>query len=47
MEKLERMDQIVVKFFMDQIFNAVAYLHSKNILHGDIKLETSKIQINL
>ncbi len=39
MEKLERMDQIVVKYLMDQIFNAVAYLHSKNILHGDIKLE--------
>ena len=39
MEKLERMDQIVVKFLMEQIFNAVAYLHSKNILHGDIKLE--------
>ncbi len=39
LEKLERMDQIVVKFLMDQIFNAVAYLHSKNILHGDIKLE--------
>jgi calcium-dependent protein kinase len=39
MEKLERMDQIVVKFLMGQIFNAVAYLHSKNILHGDIKLE--------
>jgi len=39
MEKLERMDQIVVKFLMDQILNAVAYLHSKNILHGDIKLE--------
>ncbi len=39
MEKLERMDQIVVKFLMDQIFNAIAYLHSKNILHGDIKLE--------
>ena len=38
-EKLERMDQIVVKYLMDQIFNAVAYLHSKNILHGDIKLE--------
>jgi serine/threonine protein kinase len=33
------MDQIVVKFLMEQIFNAVAYLHSKNILHGDIKLE--------
>ena len=39
MEKLEKMDQIVVKYLMDQIFNAVAYLHSKNILHGDIKLE--------
>ena len=39
MEKLERMDQIVVKFLMEQIFNAISYLHSKNILHGDIKLE--------
>ena len=39
MEKLGKMDQIVVKFLMEQIFNAVAYLHSKNILHGDIKLE--------
>ena len=39
MEKLGKMDQIVVKFLMGQIFNAVAYLHSKNILHGDIKLE--------
>ena len=39
MEKLQKMDQIVVKFLMDQIFNAIAYLHSKNILHGDIKLE--------
>ena len=24
---------------MDQILNAIAYLHSKNILHGAIKLE--------
>ena len=39
LEKLKKMDQIVVKFLMGQIFNAVAYLHSKNILHGDIKLE--------
>ena len=39
LEKLGKMDQIVVKFLMDQIFNAVAYLHSKNILHGDLKLE--------
>ena len=39
MEKLERMDQIVVKLLMEQILNAIAYLHSKNIFHVDIKLE--------
>ena len=39
MEKLGKMDQIVVKYLMEQILNAVAYLHSKNVLHGDIKLE--------
>ena len=35
MEKSERMDQIVVKFLMGQILNAIAFLHSKNILHRD------------
>ena len=39
LEKLGKMNEIVVKFLMEQIFNAVAYLHSKNVLHGDIKLE--------
>ena len=39
LEKLGKMNEIVVKFIMDQIFSAVAYLHSKNVLHGDIKLE--------
>ena len=39
LEKLGKMNEIVVKFLMDQILNAVAYLHSKNVLHGDIKLE--------
>ena len=39
LEKLGRMNEIVVKFLMEQVFNAVAYLHSKNFLHGDIKLE--------
>ena len=37
--KMGKIDQIVDKYLMDQIFNEVAYLHSKNILHGDIKLE--------
>ena len=39
LEKLGKMNEIVVKFLMEQILNAVAYLHSKNVLHGDIKLE--------
>ena len=39
LEKLGNMNQIVVKFIMEQIFNAVSYLHSKGVLHGDIKLE--------
>ena len=39
LDKLGKMNEFVVKFLMEQVFNAVAYLHSKNILHGDIKLE--------
>ena len=37
--KLYCMNQIVVKLIMEQLFNAVAYLHSKGVFHGDIKLE--------
>ena len=39
MEKLGFLNQIVVKRLMEQIFNAIAYLHSNRIFHGDIKLE--------
>ena len=38
-QKIGTMNQIVVKVIMEQILNAVAYLHSKNVMHGDIKLE--------
>ena len=39
LQKLGYMNEIVVKFLMEQIFNAIAYLHSKGVFHGDIKLE--------
>ena len=39
LEKLGKMSEVVVKFLMEQIFSAVSYLHSKKVLHGDIKLE--------
>ena len=39
MQKLSWMTEIVVKFLMEQILNAIAYLHSKGVIHGDIKLE--------
>ena len=39
MEKMHSMNEIVVKFLMGQILNAIAYLHSNKVFHGDIKLE--------
>ena len=39
LDKLNYMNEIIVKFLMEQILNAVAYLHSKGVIHGDIKLE--------
>ena len=37
--KLGYMNEVIVKFLMSQILNAVSYLHSKKVLHGDIKME--------
>ena len=39
MEKLKSLNEIIVKFLMAQIFNAIAYLHENRVFHGDIKLE--------
>jgi len=39
MQKLGSMSELVVKFIMDQIFNALSYLHANRVFHGDIKLE--------
>ena len=37
--KLGSMSELVVKFLMGQILNAVSYLHDNRVFHGDIKLE--------
>ena len=36
-------DECIVKVLMFQIFSAVLYLHSKNVIHGDLKLENVMI----
>jgi len=43
MIKVENFDENIVKILMFQIFQAVYYLHSKNVIHGDLKLENIMI----
>ena len=31
--------EIVVKYYMNQVFIAISYLHSQNVFHGDLKRE--------
>ena len=38
-EKHGVFSEFSVKFFMYQVFNAIAYLHEHKVIHGDIKLE--------
>ena len=39
MKKLYSMSELVVKYLMSQILDALAYLHDNRVFHGDIKLE--------
>ncbi len=38
-------NEVLVEILMTQIFSAVSYLHSKNIIHADLKLENILIEI--
>ena len=39
LHKIKFFSENVAKLLMFQIFNAVRYLHSKKVIHGDLKLE--------
>ena len=39
MHKIKFVSEHIAKLLMFQIFNAVRYLHSKKVIHGDLKLE--------
>ena len=43
LRKVGRFEEKLVKLLMFQIFSAVWYLHSNNVIHGDLKLENVMI----
>ena len=45
-KKYGKMNQLLVKYIMNKILKAVSYLHSKQIIHGNIKLENILLKQN-
>jgi calcium-dependent protein kinase len=43
-QKAGYINEIIVKFIMYEILTAVAYLHARNVIHGDLKLENILIR---
>ena len=39
MDEEGKLNELLVKYFMNQVFVAISYLHSQNVFHGDIKRE--------
>ena len=47
MHKIKFVSEYICKLLMFQIFNAVRYLHSKKVIHGDLKLENIMVDFIL
>ena len=45
-KEIKIMPEFIVKIIMFQLFKALIYLRSKNIIHGNIKLENILIELN-
>jgi len=43
LNSMEHMEEYQAKYILKQVLSAVAYIHEKNIIHGDIKLENIMI----
>ena len=39
MDEEGKLSEVLVKYFMNQVFVAISYLHSQGVFHGDIKRE--------
>lgn len=45
-KKMKMIPEFIVKIIMFEIFKALIYLNSKNLIHGDLKLENILIELN-
>ena len=46
-EKAKKMDENCARFFMDQLADAVSYLHSQGVVHRDLKPENILVDDDL
>jgi len=44
--KRTKLNEVIAKFIYKQVINGIRYIHSKNVIHRDIKLDNILIDIN-